>query len=214
MTDSARRFLYCWFDTEYTTLELERAKLLEVALIVTGVDLAPVRPRTSSVARELLREDGFSAVVTAPPEAEISQHVLSHYRPLLDRCAREGRPVEEIDEQITAYVEGFPEARSDDVRARPVLAGNSVYADYVLARRYLPRFVSRLHYRHFDVTSLKLEWRHYYRRPGFEKLGHPENVRSRYRGRDPVAGDKHDAYYDVQASIAELAYYRSHLRAT
>ena len=38
MTEPRR--LYCWFDTEYTTLELERARLLEVALIVTD-DASP-----------------------------------------------------------------------------------------------------------------------------------------------------------------------------
>jgi oligoribonuclease (3'-5' exoribonuclease) len=98
------------------------------------------------------------------------------------------------------------------VRERPVLAGNSIYADYFLARRFLPGFLSRLSYRLFDVTTFKLEWQLHYREKKFEKLGTPEGIRTLYRGRDPVVGDKHDAYYDVQASIAELAFYRSRLR--
>ncbi|MBN1663210.1 MAG: hypothetical protein JW943_06390 [Deltaproteobacteria bacterium] len=74
----------------------------------------------------------------------------------------------------------------------------------------MPRFLSRLHYRHLDVTAFKLEWKR--RRPDSEfdkddptliKKYFPEAVL-------PVAG-KHDAYYDVQASIAELAFYRAHL---
>jgi oligoribonuclease (3'-5' exoribonuclease) len=213
MGDSEPRFLYCWFDTEYTTLELERARLLEVALIVTNVDLVPVRPVDNPVPKELLRLDGFSAVLTAPPETEISEHVLTNYRPLLERCAREGRAETEIDEYLMRYLDAVvPAAREDaSVTERPVLAGNSIYSDYFLAKRYLPKFASRLHYRHFDVTSLKLEWQQYHRQAKFQKLGHAENIKSYYRGADPIVGDKHDAYYDVQASIAELAYYRSRL---
>jgi oligoribonuclease (3'-5' exoribonuclease) len=97
------------------------------------------------------------------------------------------------------------------VQDRPVLAGNSIYADYFLARKYLRRFLSRLSYRLFDVTTMKLEWLFHYGEKKFEKLGKPEAIRKLYRGQDEILGDKHDAYYDVQASIAELAYYRSRL---
>ncbi|MGH9389524.1 MAG: hypothetical protein ACRD1Z_07905 [Vicinamibacteria bacterium] len=209
MTEPRR--LYCWFDTEYTTLELERARLLEVALIVTDDTLLPL-PGTSKDAPEaLLRRDGFSAFLTPPPEAEISDHVKENYRPLLERCRREGGSAEEVDAHLSSYMDSFPETRLASLRERPVLAGNSIYADYFLARKFLPRFLSHLNYRLFDVTTLKLEWLFHYREKKFEKLGSPENIRELYRGLDPIAGDKHDAYYDVQASIAELAFYRSRL---
>jgi oligoribonuclease (3'-5' exoribonuclease) len=108
-------------------------------------------------------------------------------------------------------MDSFPETRLENVQQRPVLAGNSIYADYFLARKFLPRFLSHLNYRLFDVTTLKLEWLFHYREKKFEKLGSPELIRELYRGRDPILGDKHDAYYDVQASITELAFYRSRL---
>jgi oligoribonuclease len=205
------RRLFCWFDTEYTTLELEQARLLEVALIVTDDDLLPIRGGSEGES-PASSHDGVSAVVTPPPEKEISDHVKENYRPLLERCRKEGRSAEEIDSLLAAYMDSFPEARSASERERPVLAGNSIYADYFLARRFLPRFLSRLNYRLFDVTTFKLEWQWHYREKKFEKLGSPELIRELYRGRDPVAGDKHDAYYDVQASIAELAFYRSRLK--
>ena len=104
------------------------------------------------------------------------------------------------------------ETRHESARERPVLAGNRIHADYFLARRFLPRFLSRLSYRLFDVTTFKIEWQLHYREKKFEKLGSPEGIRQLYRGQDPVVGDKHDAYYDVQASIAELAFYRSRIR--
>ncbi len=209
MTDPRR--LFCWFDTEYTTLELELARLLEVALIVTDDELRPIRGGTAEHV-PFLRLDGFSAVLTPPPESEISDHVKENYRPLLERCRLHGRKADEIDSHLSAYMDSFPETRVASVRERPVLAGNSIYADYFLGRKFLPRFLSRLNYRLFDVTTFKLEWQFHYREKKFEKLGSPERIRELYRGRDPIAGEKHDAYYDVQASIAELAFYRSRLK--
>ncbi len=210
MTEPRR--LYCWFDTEYTTLELERARLLEVALVVTDDALLPLPGPSKSVPEGLLRRDGFSAFLTPPPEAEISEHVKENYRPLLERCRREGRSVADVDAHLSSYMDSFPETRIARVHERPVLAGNSIYADYFLARKFLPRFLSHLNYRLFDVTTLKLEWLFHYREKKFEKRGSPESLRELYRGQDPIAGDKHDAYYDVQASISELAFYRSRLK--
>jgi oligoribonuclease (3'-5' exoribonuclease) len=108
---------------------------------------------------------------------------------------------------------------------RPVLAGNSVHTDWWLARRFLPLFSSRLHYRHLDVTALKLEWQRLHPDVesgascssieasclSFEKEN-PEIIR-RYFPEAVLsgAGSRHDAYYDVQASIAELAFYRRFL---
>jgi len=206
------RCLYCWFDTEYTTLEIERAELLQVALVVSDDGLNPIAHKPDGIPSELLTNDGFSACLKPPPRDEMSDHVLEHYQPLLAMCEREGRSIEEIDSYLSLYLDGFPETRNENIRARPTLAGNSIHADYFLARRFLPRFLSHLNYRLFDVTTMKLEWRFHHRGPRFAKLGHPENIREYYRGKDEIAGEKHDAYYDVQASMAELAYYRSQFK--
>jgi oligoribonuclease len=210
MTDP--RALFCWFDTEYTTLELERAKLLEVALIVTDDDLSPIVARPDGVPEALVREDGFSACVAPPPIEEVSDHVRENFGPLLDRCAREGRPIAEIDALLERYLDALGVGRTTDKLARPVLAGNSIYADYFLARKYLPGFLGRLSYRLFDVTTFKLEWQLHYRERKFDKQGGPEAIARFYKGSDPILGAKHDAYFDVQASIAELGFYRSHLK--
>lgn len=210
-TDAAPRYLYCWFDTEYTTLELERAKLLEVALVVTDDQLRPIRGESKEIPSELLHQDGFSACVTPPSIEEMSEHVRQNYQPLLERCRKEGRSADQIDRYLESYMDSFPECRAESVRDRPVLAGNSIYADYFLARKYLPGFLSRLNYRLFDVSTLKLEWLFHYREKKFQKLGSLDTIQKYYKGQDPIVGDKHDAYYDVQASIAELAFYRSHM---
>jgi oligoribonuclease (3'-5' exoribonuclease) len=207
------RPLFCWFDTEYSTLELERARLLEVALIVTDDELRPITPApTGAIPPGLLKRDGFSAFLAPPPESELSDFVRESHQPLLARCRREGLGTEEVDTYLASYMDSFPETTLPDVRERPFLAGNSVYADYFLARRFLPRFLARLSYRMFDVTTLKLEWLFHYRGKKYEKLGTAEGIRELYLGRDPIEGDKHDAYYDVQASLTELAFYRSRLK--
>lgn len=208
---SAAGFLHCWFDTEYSELDLDRARVLQVALVVTDAELRPVGGASVDIPDDLLTKDGFSAVLELPPREEISQHVLDHYQPLLERCEHEGRKAEEIDGFLAIYLDQFPESRAENLRDRPVLSGNSIHADYFLARRYFPRFMDRLSYRLFDVTTFKLEWQAHYREEKFVKLGHPERIREYYPGQDEIRGGKHDAYFDVQASIAELAFYRSRL---
>lgn len=206
---SEPRYLYCWFDTEYTTLDLERAQLLQVALIVSDDALNPIPQRPEGIPPQLLRKDGLVAYLKPPPRAEMSEHVLENYQPLLSQCDREGLSVEEIDSYLSLYLDSFPETRNENIRMRPTLAGNSIHADYFLVRRFLPKFLSQLNYRLFDVTTFKLEWNFHHRGPKFKKLGNSENIRKYYRGGDVIVGDKHDAYYDVQASMAELAHYRS-----
>lgn len=203
--------MYCWFDTEYTDLDYNKAELLQVALVVTDETLRPIGAPPEGVPKELLRRDGFLAHVKPPPQSRISQHVLDNYQELLGRCARDGVALGDVDRFLARYMQQFPESRAEKVRARPVLAGNSIHADFFLVRKYLPQFSELLNYRLLDVSSQKLEWKHHYRGDKFKKKGNPKLISKYYLGEDPVEGDKHDAYYDVQASIAELAYYRSQL---
>ena len=210
MSESPRA-IYCWFDTEYTGLDLDRAELLEVALIVTNESLVPIGTKPMGIPLELLTEDGLCATLTTPPRSRISRHVLENYQALLERCDREGRTLAEVDSYLARYLDQFDGANSKDPSDRPILAGNSIFSDYFLARRYLPKFAQRLHYRRLDVSSFKLEWLHFYQGKPFRKTGNAQLISQFYPGKDPITGDKHDAYFDIQASIAELAFYRSQL---
>ena len=210
--DQARFAIYFWFDTEYTDLDYNRAEILQVALVATDETLRPIGDKPSGIPKQLLSKDGFRACVKPPPPSRISQHVLENYQDLLKRCADDGNDLTDVDRYLALYAEQFPESRAKKVRNRPVLAGNSIHADFFLARKFLPSFAKRLNYRLLDVSSQKLEWRNYFKGAKFRKKGNPELIQQYYLGEDGVTGDKHDAYYDVQASIAELAYYRSHLK--
>ena len=197
----ARRF-YVWFDTEYSSLEVEAAVLLQVAALVTDTSL-----------RRVLPQDRDIRLIIRPPEGtKFSPWVEQNLPDLVKACrSAEAVGVAEAEERLADYVDaavGLPAEREDH---RPVLAGNSIHFDWWLIRRFLPRFLSRLHYRQLDVSAFKLEWKRLHPDEEFEK-GNPEIIRTCF----PEAvltgsGSRHDAYYDLQASIAELAFYRRHL---
>ena len=151
---------YVWFDTEYSTLELETALLLQVAALITDTSLKRVLPPEQDVRLTIRIPDGKA----------ISPWVEQNLPDLIKTCrSSQAVDVALADDRLAAYVDtvaGLPAERENQ---RPVLAGNSVHADWWLIRRFLPHFLGRLHYRHLDVTALKLEWLHLQPRRNFKR---------------------------------------------
>ncbi|XP_064595657.1 oligoribonuclease, mitochondrial-like isoform X2 [Liolophura sinensis] len=73
------------------------------------------------------------------------------------------------------------------------LAGNSIHVDKEFLNRYMPRFMSHLHYRIVDVSTLKELCRRWY----------PDVYL-----RCPPKALSHRALDDIKESIAELQHYR------
>jgi oligoribonuclease len=193
---------YVWFDTEDSTTDLEKAALLQGAVMVTD----------SSLRRVLPRERDVKLAVRTSGDASLSPWVEQNLPDLVKACRSEAAvDVDEADERIAAYVDiaiGKPAEREDQ---RPVLAGNSVHFDWWLARRFLPRFVGRLHYRHLDVSAFKHEWQRLHPKKKFDKED-PNTIATYFPEAFLVeSGTRHDAYYDIQASVAELGFYRRYL---
>ena len=193
---------YVWFDTEYSGLELEGAVLLQVAALITDSALKRVVPP----------EQDVRLAIRLPSDCRLSPWVEEHLPDLIRECrSSDAADADRADDRLAAYVDmvaGEPDEREVQ---RPVLAGNSVHMDWWLARRFLPRFLSRLNYRLLDVTVLKLEWNLLHPDQKFEKED-PELVRRYFpEAALPAWQGRHDAYYDAQASVAELAFYRRHL---
>lgn len=193
---------YLWFDTEFTSLDLEKAALLQVALVITDPLLN----------RRTRPEDDFSLHVRPDSEAVLSPWVEENLEHVLVHCrGPEACASGDVDRRLCDYLDARLGPAPDDIRKRPVIAGNSVHADYYLSRFRLPGLLDRVHYRILDVSSLKLVWCDSYGGEPFDK-DQPDLVREWFPGAAlPKDGLAHDAYYDVQASIAELAYYRAHL---
>lgn len=191
-----------WFDTEYSGLELEDAYLLQVAALITDRSLRRVLPV----------EKDIQLTVHLPPEATVSPWVKENLPDLVTACrSSESVALNEVDRLLADYIDGVVGPPATRENRRPILAGNSIHADWRLAQKFLPRFSNRLHYRHLDVTTLKIEWQNRYPDREFDKED-PQNIRDYFpEAHFLKAETRHDAYFDIQASLAELAFYRRHL---
>jgi oligoribonuclease len=195
-----RSTAYIWFDLEFSSLDLDNAIILQVAVLATKTDLTPCLPGDS----------GLNIYVQIPADVSLSPWVEDNLKHVLDRCrSADARPLPELEEALLAYLDRTVGPPHDEVKKRPVLAGNSVHNDWAIARRLLPRFVARLHYRLLDVSALKIQWIDYSEGEDFEKENEDilrANLPSSFLELD---GSKHDAAYDIRASLAELNYYRA-----
>jgi oligoribonuclease len=200
--DNERTPAYLWFDTEFTSLEAVDARLLQVALLVTDADLK----RLTAAARDV------RLYIRLEPEVPVSIWVAENLADLVRKC-RSGDAVSlgEADRRLSALVDEAVGPVAKDIKRRPVLAGNTVHMDMALARRFLPEFSRRLHYRMLDVSTLKILWKDWRAGGVFDK--EQPGLVQRYlpAGLDLPAAAAHDAYFDIHASIAELNYYRQML---
>jgi len=201
MTNESTSRAYLWFDLEFTSLDIETAAILQLAMLITDVNL-----------RRLDSDDGGLCIhVRPPPEAPVSPWVQEHLGELLSKCRGPTAVAPDaVESRVCDYVDKHLGPPAPEIDRRPVIAGNSVHMDLFLARRLLPRLIERCHYRILDVTSFKLQWEDWLQGDPFDKDDR-DLVKQYFPGALlPAAAGTHDACYDVQASIAELAYYRSH----
>ena len=191
--------LLVWFDSEFTTLELERARLIQVAARVTRFDL------------QSMTSDGGGMVspVRLPPGEEVSPWVSEQLGSLVAAARSPDAPtLGDVESRLLALLDA---AVAEAGPADFVLAGNSIHTDWWLARRDFPRFMGRLHYRQMDVTAFKLEWIVRGGGDPFDKTD-PALVRQWFPAACAAGKQgRHDAQYDIEASIAELAFYRDRL---
>lgn len=194
--------LYVWFDTEYTTLELEDAWILQVAALVTDSDLKRVLPPERDVVMAIRLPE--TAVVSPWVEENLPELVAKSRSP-------QSVEISAADGILAGYVKEASGKIAAAENKRPILAGNSIHMDWRLVQRFLPKFAGCLNYRHLDVSSIKLEWLRLH--PGSEAdKDDNEFIRQHFPEAVLPKGDtRHSAYYDVQASIAELSFYRKNL---
>jgi oligoribonuclease len=192
---------YIWFDTEFTSLDLNEALLLQVSVMITDRNLKRITPP----------EEDINLYVRLPEGSQLSDWVQKNLSSLVDKCRSEDAvPVDQLDEKLTAFVDRWCATPIKTIQKRPLIAGNSVHNDWILARKYLPTFTSRVHYRLLDVSSLKVQWFDLTDGKEFDK-NNVELILQYFPEADLSRLRQHDAYYDIIASAAELAYYRKNL---
>ncbi|MCU0655313.1 MAG: oligoribonuclease [Polyangiaceae bacterium] len=168
-----------WMDMEMTGLYPERDRVIEVATVLT---------------------DGHLNELAAGPELVISQpeEVLGamddwnrrHHGEsgLLERVRASTVTEAEAEAAILQFLDAHVSGKD-----RPVLAGNSIHQDRRFLLRHMPLLEGFLHYRQVDVSSLKVLARAWY--------GPEAEFRKEQKN--------HTALDDIQASLAELRYYRA-----
>ena len=207
MADTEEKDLSCyylWFDTEFTSLNLEDSRLLQVAMVMTDSRLKRITPP----------EDDINLFVRIEPDFACDTWVEENLGELLSKCrSEEAISIEEIDVRLTDLVDRVLGPTPREKVSRPVLAGNSLHSDWYLCRKFLPSLITRLNYRLLDVTSWKLYWKNSLGKAPFDKDS-AELIQQYLPDGFAVAGKQHDAHFDVLASIAEMSFYESHLKAT
>lgn len=173
-----------WLDLEMTGLDVRRHVIVEIAVLVTDLDLRPV-------------DDGIDLVVHQPASAlALMDDVVRgmHTRSgLLGAIEASTLSLADAGAQALAYVQGHvPEPRTVP------LCGSSIGVDRRFLDAYLPELEAHLHYRSIDVSTLKELCRRWA----------PEVYRRR-----PPKRETHRALLDVQDSIGELAFYRAEFLA-
>jgi oligoribonuclease len=190
---------YVWFDAEFTSLELESARLLQVAVIVTDSSLNRIHPEEADLNLCIRLEEG----------EQVSEWVEEHLSGLVAQCrGEEAVSIEEADRRIAALLDQYCKTPCGEMSDRPVLAGNSVHNDWFLMRRFLPEFGRRLHYRLLDVSTVKIQWQDVAGGEPFDKES-VDVLNEFFPGGGIDAANAHDALFDIKASIAELSFYRS-----
>lgn len=145
-----------WMDLEMTGLDPERCAILEIGVIVTGADLAPLAE--------------IERVIWQPPE------VLDRMDPfvrqmhtdngLLDRVRASTVSLERAERDVFTTIQKHCGPQTG------ILSGSSIHTDRTFIARYMPLVERYLHYRHVDVSTLKtLAGAWYPEAPPFEKPG-------------------------------------------
>jgi len=202
MTSPSKAPGYLWLDAEFSTLDLEDAQILQVALLATDANLNRLAPPEKDVVLFIKR----------PNDQGISPWVKEHIPHIVRGCLGPGAvSLEDAEVRLCGYIDRVIGDIRESPSDRPLIAGNSVHNDWHLFRRLLPGILRRSHYRLLDVSTLKTQWTDHWGQP-LPSKDDPAFVKKHFPGAHlPEGSGAHDAYFDIQASIAELAYYRKRL---
>ncbi|MBT1017695.1 oligoribonuclease [Canibacter sp. lx-72] len=170
-----------WIDCEMTGLDLERDRLVEIAVVVTDFELRPLAPGL-----QLVINPGSDALANMNDFVR-KMHTKSGLLPEISA----GLSPATAQEKAISYL-----AQWQQDNARPLVAGNTIGTDRAFLSRYMPQLHELLHYRSIDVSTIK----------ELGKRWHPEVCK-----KAPVKTSNHRALDDILESIAELAYYRENI---
>ncbi|XP_020581193.1 oligoribonuclease isoform X2 [Phalaenopsis equestris] len=170
-----------WIDLEMTGLEIEVDRILEIACIITDGKL------NKSV-------EGPDLVIKQSKECldRMGEWCREHHAAsgLTERVLQSTITEEDAEEQVLNFVKNYVGSET------PLLAGNSVYVDYMFLKKYMPCLAGIFPHVLVDVssiTALCVRW--------FPKE----------RKTAPTKVKRHRAMDDIKESIRELKYYKENI---
>jgi oligoribonuclease len=182
-----------WVDCEMTGLgqpgSVGTDRLLEIAVIVTDSDLSNVQKGPNLIihqSAEILSgmNEWCKNQFGWTDDGQCVPGKLAHDS--LSSTVSEADAERQVIEFVSKHVE----------QGKGLLSGNTVHADKRFLEAYMPNFMKYLHYRILDVSTVK-------------------EICSRWYPADfisaPPKAYKHRALDDIEASIAELRFYRENI---
>lgn len=171
-----REDLLVWADLEMTGLDARRDLITEIATVITDSNLNIIA-------------EGPEIVINVPNFKELTKEdeFFEDY-PFADEIEKSTVTLEEAEEKTLSFIEEFVAPQSSP------LCGNSIYADRIFLKFYMPTLDNYLHYRNIDVSSVKELARRW-------KSSLVDEV-------DLMKKGNHRAKEDILESIEELKFYR------
>ena len=171
-----------WLDLEMTGLDPKRHRIIEIASIITDLDLNIIAEGPDLVIHThdkiLERMNDFV-------------HEMHHSSGLIEEVKNSKITIEEAEKQTLEFIE-----KHLGTKYKPPLCGNTIGTDRRFLDDQMNKLEQRLHYRVVDVTSIK----------ELVKRWHPE-----INAIVPPKKENHRALGDIIESIEELKFYRKHL---
>ncbi|MBI4925413.1 MAG: oligoribonuclease [Bdellovibrio sp.] len=135
-----------WIDLEMTGLDEKVDHILEIAAVITDLDLNPI--------------ETYNQAIFQPPEILMQMNSWckeNHTKSGLVNLIPKGIQLKQAEKDLLDLVN-----RYFDQKDQIVLTGNSVGNDRRFVDRYFTEFAKRLHYRLIDVSSFKEIFREKY----------------------------------------------------
>lgn len=175
---SINRFV--WIDCEMTGLEIQKDVILEIATIITDINLEIIAEGPELVIHQSDRHlhEMIPIVKEMHEKSGLTEDVRASHISL-----------EEAERQTFEFITQYCK------KNEAVLAGNTVWQDGLFLRKYMPRISQHLHYRIVDVSSVKCLVQQWYPKDPYINFTKTKS---------------HRALADIRESIAELKHYRKY----
>lgn len=144
-----------WVDMEMSGLDVDKEVIIEVAAVITDLQLQPLESYHSVVKQPQRYIDGMDA-----------WNRKHHSESGLTSLIPSGRSPDVVERDLLDLLDMHYQ------NEKAVLCGNSIMQDRLFINKYFRRFAERLHYRMLDVTSWKIVFQSLFNKKYEKKSAH------------------------------------------